>query len=206
MDKVTEGFLSEFSAQFGIGMLPEKDRFEQFSAWLTVRRHYSDSTFSPADLVTGSGGDTGIDAIAIVVNNNLVTDVDTVEDLLTLNGYFDVTFVFVQAERGAHFDSANIGKLGFGVKDFFGEGKLPRNDAIKHFAEIMNALYDKSGKFRPKSPACHLYYVTTSAWNEERDLVVRAEAERGDLLKTALFSEVQFHPIGASQVHRLYRQ
>jgi hypothetical protein len=206
MDKVTEGFLSEFSTQFGIGALPEKDRFEQFAAWLTVRRHYSDSTFSPADLITGSGGDTGIDAIAIVVNNNLVTDVDTVEDLLALNGYFDVTFVFVQAERGAHFDSAKIGKLGFGVKDFFGEGKLPRNDEIKHFAEVMNALYDKSGKFRPRNPACHLYYVTTGTWNEERDLVVRAEAERGDLLKTALFSEVQFHPIGASQVHRLYRQ
>jgi hypothetical protein len=99
MDKVTEGFLSEFSNQFGIVVLPEKDRFEQFAAWLTVRRHYSDSTFTPADLITGSGGDTGIDAIAIVVNNNLATDVDTVEDLLVLNGYFDVTFVFVQAGR-----------------------------------------------------------------------------------------------------------
>jgi hypothetical protein len=32
MDKVTEGFLSEFSTQFDIGVLPEKDRFEQFGA------------------------------------------------------------------------------------------------------------------------------------------------------------------------------
>jgi hypothetical protein len=206
MDKVTEGFLTEFSAQFGIGGLEEKDRFEHFAAWLTIRRHYSDSTFPPAELVTGSGGDTGIDAIAIIVNNNLVTDVDTVEDLLALNGYLDVTFVFVQAERSPHFDSAKIGKLGFGVKDFFGEGKLPRNDAIKHFAEIMNALYEKSGKFRPKNPACHLYYVTTGTWNADPDLVVRSQAETGDLMKTALFSDVQFHPIGASQIHRLYRQ
>jgi hypothetical protein len=206
MDKVTEGFLSEFSTQFGIQSLPEKDRFEQLAAWLTVRRHFSDSTFVPADLVTGSGGDTGIDAIAIVANNNLVTDIDTVEDLLALNGYLDVTFVFVQAERSPHFDSAKIGKLGFGVKDFFGEGKLPRNDAIKSFAEIMNALYEKSSKFRPKNPACHLYYVTTGTWNAEKDLVVRADAEVGDLKKTELFSEVQFHPIGASQIHRLYRQ
>jgi len=206
MDKVTEGFLTEFSAQFDIAGLPENDRFEQLAAWLTVRRHYSDSTFVPNDLVTGSGGDTGIDAIAIIVNNNLVTDVDTIEDLLALNGYLDVTFVFVQAERSPHFDSAKIGKLGFGVKDFFGEGKLPRNDAIKHFAEIMNALYEKSGKFRPKNPACHLYYVTTGTWNAEKDLVVRAQAETGDLLKTELFSDVQFHAVGASQIHRLYRQ
>ncbi|WP_155252036.1 MULTISPECIES: hypothetical protein [Bradyrhizobium] len=71
MDKVTEGFLTEFSGQFGIENLAEKDRFEHLAAWLTVRRHFSDSTFSPADLVTGSGGDTGIDAIAVIVNNNL---------------------------------------------------------------------------------------------------------------------------------------
>lgn len=206
MDKVTEGFLSEFSSQFGIETLPEPDRFEHFAAWLTVRRHYSDSTFEPADLVTGSGSDTGIDAIAIIVNNNLVTDVDTVEDLLALNGYLDVTFVFVQADRSPHFDSAKIGKFGFGVKDFFGEGKLPRNDAIKNFAEIMDALYEKSGKFRPKNPACHLYYVTTGSWNAEQDLVVRAQAEKSDLMKTELFSDVQLHPIGASQIHRLYRQ
>jgi hypothetical protein len=206
MDKVTEGFLSEFSSQFGIQNLPEQDRFEHLAAWLTVRRHFSDSTFSPADLVTGSGGDTGIDAIAIIVNNNLVTDVDSVEDLLALNGYLDVEFVFVQAARSAHFDSGKLAKLGFGVKDFFGDGKLPRNDSVKNFAEIMEALYDKSGKFRPKNPKCHLYYVTTGTWNADQDLVVRAQAETGDLKKTELFSEVVFHPIGASQIHRLYRQ
>ncbi|SEE38106.1 AIPR protein [Rhizobiales bacterium GAS191] len=206
MDKVTEGFLSEFSSQFGVQSLPEKDRFEQFAAWLTVRRHFSDSTFVPADLATGSGGDTGIDAIAIIANNNLVTDVDTVEDLLSLNGYLDVTFVFVQAARTAHFETSKIGQLGFGVKDFFGEGKLPRNQAVKDFAEIMNALYEKSGKFRPRNPSCYLYYVTTGTWNADKDLVVRADAETGDLMKTALFSEVQFHPIGASEIHRLYRQ
>ena len=206
MDKVTEGFLSAFSSQFEIEGLPEQDRFEHLSAWLTVRRHFSDSSFSPSEIVTGSGGDTGIDALAIIVNNNLVTDVDSVEDLLALNGYLDVEFVFVQAARSAHFDSGKLAKLGFGVKDFFGDGKLPRNEAVKNFAEIMEALYEKSGKFRPKNPKCHLYYVTTGTWNAETDLVVRAQAETGDLRKTELFSDVLFHPIGASQIHGLYRQ
>jgi hypothetical protein len=120
MDRITEGFLNEFSNEFGIAGQPEKDRFEQFCGWLSVRRHYSESTFDPAELSTGSGGDTGFDTLAIIVNNNLVTDVDTVEDLLSLNGYLDVTFVFVQASRSPHFEGAKIGTLGFGVKDFFG--------------------------------------------------------------------------------------
>jgi hypothetical protein len=206
MDRITEGFLSEFSNEFGISTMAEKDRFEHFCAWLAVRRHYSDSTFHPADLVTGSGGDTGIDAIAVIVNNNLVTDVDTIDDLLSLNGYLDVTFVFVQAERSPHFDSAKIGKLGFGVKDFFGAGKLPRNEAIANYAEIVNALYEKSAKFRPQNPSCFLYYVTTGTWNAEKDLVVRAEAEIGDLQKTGMFSRVMFVPAGAALINRLYRQ
>jgi hypothetical protein len=57
MDMITEGYLSEFSTEFGIGDLPEDERFEHLGAWLTTRRHYSDSTFSPTDLVTGSGGE-----------------------------------------------------------------------------------------------------------------------------------------------------
>jgi hypothetical protein len=206
MDRITEGLLSEFSSEFGIGKMAEEDRFEHFSAWLTVRRHYSETTFSPADLVTGKGDDTGIDAIAVIVNNNLVTDVDTIEDLLTVNGYLDVTFVFVQAERSPHFDAGKIGKFGFGVKDFFGEGKLPRNDAIEQYSEIMSALYDKSGKFRPGNPECYIYYVTTGTWNNDKALVVRAQTETDDLRATGTFSKVEFIPIGAHQIQSLYRQ
>jgi len=206
MDRITEGFLNEFSNEFGISYLPEKDRFEQFCGWLAVRRHYSDSTFDPDDLVTGSGGDTGFDSLAIIVNNNLVTDVDTVEDLLSLNGYLDVTFVFVQSSRSPHFEGAKIGTLGFGVKDFFGEGKLNRNDAVKGYADIMKALYDKSAKFRPRNPACFLYYATTGTWNNEQDLVTRATAEISDLEKTGMFSHARFVVMGAQQIHSLYRQ
>jgi hypothetical protein len=206
MDRITEGFLTEFSNEFGINGLQEKDRFEHFCGWLAVRRHYSDSTFDTADLVTGSGGDTGFDTLAIIVNNNLVTDVDTVEDLLSLNGYLDVTFVFVQASRSPHFESAKIGALGFGVKDFFGEGKLQRNESVKSYAEIMKALYDKSAKFRPNNPTCFLYYATTGTWNNEPDLFARVKAEIGDLKKTGMFSDVRFFAVGAPQIHALYRQ
>ncbi len=206
MDKITEALLSEFSGEFGITNLKEDHRFEHFSAWLTVRRHYSETTFDPGNLVTGKGDDTGIDAIAVVVNNNLVTDVDTIEDLLAVNGYLDVTFVFVQAERSPHFDTGKIGKFGFGVKDFFGEGKLPRNEEVQSYSDIMSAIYAKSAKFRPGNPSCCLYYVTTGKWNNDKALEVRAETEVNDLTATGMFSKVYFIPIGADQIQNLYRQ
>jgi hypothetical protein len=74
VDLITEGYLTEFSNEFGISDLAEEDRFEHLAAWLTTRRHYSETTFSPAELVTGSGGDTGIDAIGVIVNDRLSSE------------------------------------------------------------------------------------------------------------------------------------
>lgn len=206
MDRITAGLMAEFSGEFGISKLPEDARFEHLAAWLTARRHYSDATFDPSDLITGNGGDTGIDSIAIIANNNLVTDETTIEELLHVNGYLDVTFVFVQAERSAHFDMAKIGQFGFGVNDFFGQGKLPRNEIISLYSDLMKAIYNQSAKFRPKNPSCILYYVTTGKWNNDPALVTRAEAEVSSLKETGLFSEVSFVPIGATQILSLYRQ
>lgn len=207
MDKISEALLNEFSAEFACQTLPEQDRFEHFAAWLTVRRHYSETTFNPGDLVVGqNGNDTGIDAVAIIVNNNLVTDVDTIADLLTINGYLDVTFVFVQAERSPHFETAKIGQFGFGVRDFFGPGKLKRNEAVQQYVEIMNAVFSHSAKFRPANPNCHMYYVTTGMWNNDHNLQARADTEVADLRTTGLFDKVDFQPVGADLIQKLYRQ
>ena len=69
MDKITAGMLKEFCGNFELSNEPEDDQFEHFAAYLTVRKHYSETSFDPTELVTGSGGDTGIDAIAFIVNN-----------------------------------------------------------------------------------------------------------------------------------------
>jgi len=120
MDRITEGILDEFAGSFGIRDLSESERFAHLSTYVTVRRHFSETAFDPGDLVTGSGGDIGIDAIAIIANNNLITDKDMVDDLVEVNGYLDVAFVFVQATCSPKFDGAKIGQFGSGVRDFFG--------------------------------------------------------------------------------------
>lgn len=126
MDKITSGLLSEFSKEFGIEDLPEDKRFENFATYLTVRKHYSETSFNPTDLVIGDGNDTGFDAVAIIVNNNIINDIDILRELAEINNYVEATFVFVQSERSPSFSTSKIGQFGFGVCDFFGEGKLLR--------------------------------------------------------------------------------
>jgi hypothetical protein len=98
LDRTTDSLLKEFSKQHAIEDLPEDKRFEHFSAFSVIRRHYS-RAFSTSDVVIGGDGDGGLDAVAIIINNNLVTDVDHLRELKDQNEYVEPTFIFVQSER-----------------------------------------------------------------------------------------------------------
>src|ERR1700691_4480329 len=71
MDRVTESLLTEFSAERGISLLDEDKRFEHFTSFITVGRHFSES-FDTEDVLVGTA--TGIDAIGVIVNGTLITD------------------------------------------------------------------------------------------------------------------------------------
>lgn len=205
MDRITKSLLDEFSREEGISRLAEDKRFEHFSTFLAVSNYHADN-FDTDDLVTGSGGDTGIDAIAILVNGSIVNDAELVQELVDTNGYLDATFIFVQAERSTGFDMSKIGQFGFGVSDFFSEKpKLPRNAQVKSAAEIMNAIYERSSKFK-RNPTCRLFYVTTGKWQADPNLEARRKAVVEDLKGLGIFRDIEFTPVGADGIQRTYNQ
>jgi hypothetical protein len=206
MDRLTSALLADFSKEYELENKTEDKQFEAFATFLAVSQAYTDS-FEPFGLTTGDGNDTGIDGIGILVNGTLVTDPDMLHDLAQASGFLDVDFIFVQAERSPAFNSAKIGQFGFGVLDFFSEHpKLERNQAISDAAEIMDLTYKTfSSKFH-RRPFCHMYYVTTGTWNADQALVARVENAVEDLHGLAIFDNVQFRPIDASDIQRLYAQ
>ena len=170
MDRITASLLDEFSREHELASLPEDTRFEHFAGYITVHRQYNE-TFDTADIVVGRGGDTGIDAIAIIVNGSLVTDIESFEEEAAKTEYLEVTFVFVQAERSSSFDGSKIGDFLYGVLDFFKDTPtLVRNDKVADAAAVMTAIYKHSGKFRRDNSACRLYYVTTGKWTSDANL------------------------------------
>jgi hypothetical protein len=206
MDRITRSLLDEFSKDAGITSLAEDRRFEHFASHLAVSRHLSE-TFDTADTVVGEGGDTGIDAVAVLVNGGLVTDPELVEELAATNGYIDATFLFVQAERSASFETQKIGQFGFGVSDFFKERPtLPRNDRVKEAAEVMAAVYERSSKFKRGNPVCRLFYVTTGTWTGDANLEARKAAVVEDLEALRIFRDVEFRPLGAGDIQKVYQQ
>ncbi|HMD75753.1 MAG TPA: AIPR family protein [Terracidiphilus sp.] len=203
MDRVSEALLNEFSNEHGISQLNEDKRFEHFVCFITVGKHYSD-TFDTEEILVGDA--TGIDGIAILVNGNLIADVDGLEEVKNA-GELDVTFVFVQADRGPSFDAAKIGNFGFAVTDFFkDQPTLPRTPEVSDAAAIMAELFKSSTKFKRGNPACRLYFATTGTWVGDQLLESRRKAVVDDLVATNLFREVTFTPLGADGVQKLYRQ
>jgi hypothetical protein len=206
VDRITSSLLAEFSADVGLTTAPEDQRFEHFATYLSTSRFLSE-TFDTTDVVLGSGGDTGIDAIAIIVNGALVTDPEMVEELAETNGYIDATFIFVQADRSAGFETTKIGQIGFGVVDFFNKSPtLPRNDAVKAAAEIMSEIFNRSSKFKRGNPNCRVFYVTTGRWVGDANLDARRKAVVQDLDALNIFGETEFSCIGADVIQRLFHQ
>lgn len=206
MDRITKSLLDEFTEEHSLETLPEDTAFEHFCGWLVTSEHFSE-TFSTGDIGVGAGGDCGIDCVATIVNGSLVTNPEEVEDLEETNGYLDVTFVFVQAERSRSFQTAKIGQFGFGVGDFLSETpSLPRNEDIALAARTMNAIFERSARFEKGNPRCFLYYTTTGRWTDDANLTGRRDAVVRDLQDLNLFRDVSFDCLGAMELQALYRK
>jgi len=183
---------------------PDKD-FERFVNYCIVSKEYNKS-FDIEDTLTGVGDDTGIDGLAIIVNGQLVEHKEDIEFFLESNNFLEAIFIFIQAKTSNDFDSSEMNSFAFGVKDFFAEKpKLRRNDEIQNFADISDFLFSKAPKFKD-NPRCKLYYVTNGSWLADKNNLAIVSSATEELTNTNLFSSVEFEPLGAKEISKLYRQ
>jgi hypothetical protein len=205
MDRITRNLLKDFLSDQGLEQLAEPEAFERFANYCVVASEHSDS-FNVEEVSCGSGNDTGLDGIAILVNGSLVSTEEEIDDLCTANGYLEATFVFVQAKTSSSFNAADIGTFFFGVKDFFEEApRLPRNEFVDRAARLQEVIYTKSALMSRGKPSCYLFYVTTGIWNDDANLRGRANAEMKDIRDTLLFKDVRFKPVDASLIQQMYQ-
>lgn len=206
MDRVTRSYLDEFrEVQSLPGTMSEPDVFELFAIHSVVANAHDDE-FDPADLHTGGGNDLGIDGIATIVNGVLVSSTEEAEDLLKINGFLDVRFIFIQAKSGSKFDSGELSTFLDGVVEFFSEEPtMPLNAAIGAARDVMAWLYSNSVKFTRQKPVVEAHYVTTGTWKGDDTIKAVAKKRIDDLESTGLFSKVSFCPYGADEIQATYQ-
>lgn len=206
MDRITRSNLDQFRKEQSFETLKESEAFEHFSNYCVVSSLYEEE-FDVSSVRVAGDDDLGIDGLAIMVNGVLIDSREAAEDLLNLNKNLDVQFVFVQAKTSSGFSGEHIMTFFDGVDEFFADPpSLPCNDQIVAAREIMNWIYDNSVAFRRQKPHVSLNFVSTGSWKNDAYLVGKIEKRRQQLLDLGLFSAVEFHPLGADEIHAAYQR
>lgn len=206
MDRITKGYMNNFALSQELHSTSDESKiFEMFACYCVLSREYADS-FDLSDIVTGGGGDGGIDGIAIIANNVLIHSPEEFDDLVEqTHSITDLNFIFVQAKTSSSFSGSDIATFGFGVRDLFKEQpEMVQNDTIKEKSAIISHILSNMVCVR-KKPKCLLYYVTTGRWTEDQNVTSRIEGIRSDLISENLFSDVIFTPVDADYLQRLYK-
>ncbi len=204
-DRIVEGYLKDFAEAHDLRDLDESKLFEHFINHCIVSREHPEN-FDFETVTVGGLGEVGIDGIAILVNDHLVSSKDEIEFFSKKLRRLDVRFMFIQAKTGDRFDMGEIGNFLFGVRSFFAkDASTPVNDQIARLKEMKEFIYDSSIDM-DHNPSCELYYATTGRWTGDLALQERIHAETVALRQTALFSDVVFKPLDAEAVKTLYRE
>lgn len=207
MDRITESLLNEFKRNSGIKEKDETLDFEYFVNYSIISDTCGTSDFDLMDVTTGPSTQ-GMDGIAIIVNNRLVLTTADIDRLIEMNkSMMLVKFVIIQTKTSNNFDNKEMTNL-FTYANLYFDDKcdLFVTDEMKKFLELKNYIFDHGNKLK-KNPELDLYYVTLGTWNEDdKNLTEASEVGKRSLMATNLFSSVNFHPIGSSEIQNIYRK
>lgn len=214
MDIVTKSFFDKFKQEFGYLSIPESEAFELFTIYCVLSKYDNSETINDSlldDLRIGNGGDWGIDGFMIIVNGKAITTRQEVEDLLSANGYLEVTIVLVQAKTSENFSSADLGQFLDGVDNIFGEivesRDLPAsNEGLTKNRDIIKYIYSKSADFKDgRNPLLYLYYATCGQYNAQTDFTSKIAKSRKTIERMGVLSSYNCELVGKNELVSMYK-
>lgn len=207
MDRVTKAYSNAFREEQSLPPdTPSPTLFEHFVNYCVLTSRF-DNEFDITDVHTGGGDDLAIDGLAIVVNGVIVDSIDSVNEMLEANGYLDVHFTFIQAKSGTNFSGEEMVGFKDGVLEFFSDAPtLPASPKIIEYRQIMNWIFENSGRFKNRRPKCELVFATAGTWCDDERLVLKISKIEGEVKALNLFDEVTFSPLGADEIQASWRQ
>ena len=120
---ILDSYVKDFSSKHELENKDESSLLEYFVNFSIISKFYPREIEDVLELSTGGGDDTGIDGCAIIVNGNIISTEEEIDDLIKRNASLDVKFIFIQSKKRSKFESDKVGTFIFGVKCFFYEKK-----------------------------------------------------------------------------------
>ena len=168
LNKVLEGMLNDFKKDFLLEIPEISKQFEYLVNYLVVSKFHPDAFSDKGDLervVVDEKGQFGLDAIAFIVNGNLVLGKDDIS-IYAKSKKLDVDILFIQTKTEEKCDTGNLLKTIQATKNFLEnfEAITEKNSNVLNAKEIYDELF-KYENFRlctSQSPKCHIFYVTAA--------------------------------------------
>lgn len=151
---------------------PVERIFEHYVVSVYLYRYLNDDPQQIEGVVIGGGNDEGIDAAAVIVNGQLVTEPSEIDDLIEGNSSNTAKVIFIQAKTSEKYDSKLIAKFLHGVECVSSAALASSEDAdlppaLADVADMIGTLAGHMDSFESTRIPCELLYVTTSSTQGE---------------------------------------
>ncbi len=204
MDRIIESFIEDFKQEYNFNKIDTSKLFEHFVNFTIISKIYPDRS-SIDKINVGGNRNPGIDGLAIMTNNHLVTTIQEIDYFIQDVDELNVEFNFIQSKTSDSFEMGSISTFISSVKEFFRDGELNFEDELLNLRDVKNYIYKNSIKM-DKSPVLKLYYATTGKWVGDLNLLTIINSGIKDLKESDYFSDVKFIPIDADKLKSLYRE
>lgn len=201
MHQILESYVRDFREKFDLERVRDSVAFEYFASHCVFRnnpRPPDDYDFE--DITCGDA--TGVDAIAVFVNERFTESVDALEAVADRR--LSVAFNFVQAKRTSSFDLGDMLKFFSAVERFFTERDADSIKDLEKWFLIKERVFALAGRFS-ENPQLNLYYVTTGTWTKEPTLASNIEVAKARLQAMRLFSQINIVMVDGDDLTSMYR-
>ncbi len=174
LNKILQGMLNDFKKDYIADTLEASKEFEYFVNYLIISKFHPDAFSDRGDLervVVDEKSQFGLDAVAFIVNGNLVLGKDDIS-IYAKSKKLDVDILFIQTKTEEKCDTGDLLKTLQASKNFLNDfdSITEKNSNILNAKEIYDELfnYENYRYCTSQSPKCHIYYVTAANdWDGE---------------------------------------
>jgi hypothetical protein len=204
MHRIVHAHLQSFVKSHALEADDEATQFEKFANHCVLASRYS-SGFDLDDVTTGTG-DEGIDGIAVVIDEAIVSSVeDAKKTFESARRNHDVDIIFIQAKRSDSFDLGDFLKFKEGVLRFATQTPYrAKDDILAEARKIFDVVLKEVPKIRNGKPSLAARFVATGAYQKPSALETALSDFRTQLSELGLFDEDDIRFIDRDEITRLW--
>ncbi|WP_185374901.1 AIPR family protein [Listeria booriae] len=200
---IIESYVSDFIEEYELSNNIVRDQhsvFEMYINNLVLSLYGNDPIASYEDMETGTAF--GIDGVAILVADRLVTSIEDVDQIIDGIKKFDVEFIFTQSKTVSKFNRQDINDFFTAVRRFFNFSKCEIPEVEAQW-EVAVYIYSKSSKHK-KLPSLSMIFASLSPVEiDKKDPHMSSAINLGtsDLVAKGIFDEaIDLNFIGIKEI------